>query len=90
MKNTLRQRLPLPLPAGETASAIAPGMDRHALPGADPRHLGAGFGDLAGDLVAGDERLADQEIAVPAFKIIVQVGAADATRTDSAPARRAA
>jgi hypothetical protein len=69
-------------PTGEATPAIAPGMDRHSLPGADTRHLGTDLEYLAGDLMAGNERLTDREIAVPSFEVVVQVGAADATRPD--------
>jgi hypothetical protein len=55
-------------------------MDRDALSGAHPRHLGSDLGDLAREFVAGNKRFTDQEIAIPSLEVIVQVGAADAAR----------
>src|ERR1700757_678214 len=57
-------------------------MDRHSLPGTDPRHLGTDLEHLAGDLMTRNERLANGEVPVRSLEVVMQVGAADATRPD--------
>ena len=56
-------------------------MNGDPLPGMNSRDLGSHLGDLARELVAGNERLTDEEIAVPSLEVIVQVRAADAARS---------
>ena len=55
-------------------------MDGDPLPGPDPGHLRPDLRHLARELVAGDQRLADEEVAVSSLEVVVQVRAADAAR----------
>ena len=57
-------------------------MDGHSHTGPDPVHPGTNLFHLASELMPGDQRLADDEIAVFALEVIVQIRAADAGRTD--------
>src|SRR5207253_6154811 len=55
---------------------------RDLVAGLDARDALADLRDDARSLVSGNERLADDEASIPAFEVIVQIGAADAARAE--------